>query len=70
MRRQFNQRRYDTIIKKIAAGGIIAEIKTIYDVVIISSGVGGGTTANQLADQGAKVLIIERGERLPREADT
>ncbi len=40
-----------------------------YDVVIIGAGVGGGAMANQLAAAGAKVLVIERGTRLPREAD-
>lgn len=40
-----------------------------YDVVIVGAGVGGGAMANQLAAAGAKVLVIERGTRLPREAD-
>jgi choline dehydrogenase-like flavoprotein len=39
-----------------------------YDVVIIGSGVGGGSVALQLAGSPAKVLIIERGPALPREA--
>jgi choline dehydrogenase-like flavoprotein len=39
-----------------------------YDVVIIGSGVGGGSVALQLAGTGAKVLILERGPELPREA--
>lgn len=39
-----------------------------YDVVIIGSGVGGGAIALQLAGTGAKVLILERGPVLPREA--
>jgi choline dehydrogenase-like flavoprotein len=38
-----------------------------YDVVIIGSGVGGGSVALQLAGTDAKVLIIERGPTLPRE---
>ena len=38
-----------------------------YDVVIIGSGVGGGCAALTLAPSGARVLILERGERLPRE---
>ncbi|MPW23807.1 FAD-dependent oxidoreductase [Paraburkholderia sp. CNPSo 3157] len=37
------------------------------DVVIIGSGVGGSAVAYQLAGTGAKVLVIERGEHLPRE---
>ena len=39
------------------------------DVIIIGSGVGGGTTAYQLARQGLKVLLLERGDYIPREAD-
>jgi choline dehydrogenase-like flavoprotein len=38
-----------------------------YDVVIIGSGVGGGAVATALASTGARILILERGERLPRE---
>ncbi len=37
------------------------------DVVIIGSGMGGGTMAHALARHGVDVLIVERGERLPRE---
>ena len=40
---------------------------TEYDVVVIGSGVGGGCVALTLADTGARILILERGERLPRE---
>jgi choline dehydrogenase-like flavoprotein len=40
---------------------------TDYDVVIVGSGVGGGAVALSLAGTGARVLIVERGERLPRE---
>lgn len=38
------------------------------DVVIIGSGVGGGSVALQLAGSGARVLVLERGPALPREA--
>lgn len=41
---------------------------TSYDVVIIGSGVGGGSVALQLAGSNARVLILERGPALPREA--
>ena len=44
-------------------------INTSYDAVIIGAGVGGGAMANRLAVAGARVLVIERGTRLPREAD-
>ncbi len=37
------------------------------DVAIIGSGVGGGCVALSLADSGARIVILERGERLPRE---
>lgn len=36
-------------------------------IAIIGSGMGGGTMAYALKDSGAKVLIIERGHRLPTE---
>lgn len=37
------------------------------DIVIIGSGVGGGAMARCLADSGARILILERGDYLPRE---
>lgn len=40
-----------------------------YDVVIIGSGVGGGSVALQLAGSKARVLVLERGPSLPREAE-
>jgi len=40
-----------------------------YDVVIIGSGAGGGTLAHRLAPSGKKILILERGDWLPREAN-
>src|SRR5690349_7904120 len=39
------------------------------DVVIIGSGMGGGTTAHALARRGVDVLVLERGRRLPREPE-
>ena len=39
------------------------------DVVVIGSGVGGGTTALALARRGVDVLALERGQRLPREPE-
>lgn len=38
-----------------------------YDVIIIGSGAGGGTLAYRLAPSGKRILIIERGNYLPRE---
>jgi choline dehydrogenase-like flavoprotein len=37
------------------------------DVVIIGSGMGGGTTAWALVQRGVSVLLVERGERIPEE---
>jgi choline dehydrogenase-like flavoprotein len=38
-----------------------------YDVIIVGSGAGGGTLAHRLAPSGKRVLILERGDWLPRE---
>ncbi len=40
-----------------------------YDVIVIGSGAGGATVAQRLAPTGKKILILERGEHLPREAE-
>ncbi len=40
-----------------------------YDIVIIGTGAGGGTLAYALRNSGAKVLLIERGDYLPQEAE-
>jgi choline dehydrogenase-like flavoprotein len=45
------------------------QLRKSYDAVIIGAGVGGGAMANMLAKAGLAVLVIERGTRLPREAD-
>lgn len=37
------------------------------DILIVGSGMGGATLAYGLKDSGRRVLIVERGERLPRE---
>lgn len=37
------------------------------DVAIVGSGMGGGTFANSLRASGLRVLVIERGDHLPRE---
>lgn len=39
------------------------------DVVVVGSGMGGATTALALARRGVDVLVLERGERLPREPE-
>ena len=40
-----------------------------YDIIIIGTGAGGGTLAHELAPTGKKILLLERGEFLPREKD-
>jgi choline dehydrogenase-like flavoprotein len=40
-----------------------------YDVLVIGSGPGGATTAARVAETGKRVLILERGDFLPRERD-
>ena len=38
-----------------------------YDIIIIGTGAGGGTMAYALADSGARILVLERGDFVPRE---
>ncbi len=40
-----------------------------FDIVIVGSGAGGATLAQRLAPTGKSILILERGEHLPREAE-
>ena len=38
-----------------------------YDVIVIGTGAGGGTLAHTLAPSGRRILLLERGDFLPRE---
>ena len=40
-----------------------------YDIIIIGTGAGGGTLAHRLAPSGKKILILERGDFIPREKE-
>ena len=40
-----------------------------YDVIIIGTGAGGGTLLSKLAATGKQILVLERGDFVPREAD-
>lgn len=40
-----------------------------FDVIIIGTGAGGGTLAYHLAPSGKRILLLERGDFLPREKD-
>jgi choline dehydrogenase-like flavoprotein len=42
---------------------------TRYDVIIIGTGAGGGTLAHRLASSGKRILLLERGDYVPREKD-
>ena len=42
---------------------------THYDIIIIGSGAGGGTLAYHLAPSGRRILLLERGDYVPREKD-
>jgi len=40
-----------------------------YDVIVIGSGAGGGTLTHALAPTGKRILLLERGDFLPREVE-
>ncbi len=40
-----------------------------FDVVIVGSGAGGGTMAHALSSTGARILLLERGQAVPQEAE-
>ena len=42
-------------------------MNTTFDIIIVGSGAGGGTMAHALADTGAKILILERGDFIAQE---
>jgi len=42
---------------------------TDYDLIIVGTGAGGGTLAHRLAPSGKRMLLLERGEYVPREKD-
>jgi choline dehydrogenase-like flavoprotein len=40
-----------------------------YDIIIIGTGAGGGTLLHKIKDSGKRILILERGDFLPREKE-
>ncbi|NOS55500.1 MAG: GMC family oxidoreductase [Cyclobacteriaceae bacterium] len=44
-------------------------MNTKYDIIIVGSGAGGGTLAYKLAKSGKKILILERGDYIPKEKE-
>jgi len=49
--------------------GAVSTMNDRYDALVIGSGPGGATTAARVAESGKRVLLIERGDFLPRERD-
>jgi choline dehydrogenase-like flavoprotein len=47
--------------------GKLTSTDSHYDVIIVGTGAGGGTLAHQLAPSGKRILLLERGDWLPRE---
>jgi choline dehydrogenase-like flavoprotein len=43
-------------------------VRPTYDIVIIGTGMGGGTLAYALRNSGARLLLLERGDFLPQES--
>jgi len=40
-----------------------------YDIIIVGTGAGGGTLLHRLAPSGKRILVLERGDYVPREPD-
>ena len=40
-----------------------------YDIIVVGTGAGGGTLAHTVAASGRRVLLLERGDFLPRETE-
>jgi len=49
--------------------GVAMSASRHYDVIIIGTGAGGGTLAHRLAPSGKRILLLERGDYVPREKD-
>src|SRR5262249_4848425 len=50
-------------------GGNVTYSSNHYDVIIVGTGAGGGTLAWALAPTGKKILLLERGDYVPREKE-
>jgi choline dehydrogenase-like flavoprotein len=49
------------------APAMVGQVTDHYDVIIVGSGAGGGTLAHTLAPSGKRILLLERGDFLPKE---
>jgi choline dehydrogenase-like flavoprotein len=47
----------------------MAVVNNYFDVIIIGTGAGGATLAHRLAPAGSRILLLERGDYLPRHPD-
>jgi choline dehydrogenase-like flavoprotein len=47
----------------------VSERTEHFDVIIVGTGAGGGTLAHTLAPSGKRILLLERGDFLPRDTD-
>jgi choline dehydrogenase-like flavoprotein len=45
------------------------DVSERYDVIVIGTGAGGGTLTHRLARTGKRILVLERGDFLPRERE-
>src|SRR4051812_7715603 len=50
--------------RRLRTGGLAMDA---YDVIIVGTGAGGGTLARHLAPSRKRILLLERGDWLPRE---
>ncbi len=60
------------ILISVSLGHLESEIINMaqrYDVIIIGTGAGGGTLAHALAPTGKQILLLERGDYLPKEKE-
>lgn len=55
------------VMWRVSAAGMVTLMSDRYDVIVVGNGAGGGTLARTLAPSGRKILILERGDYLPRE---
>ncbi len=62
-----DQRLMDDVYSSHRPDGVMRTER--YDIIIIGSGAGGGTMAYALADSPARILILERGDFVPQEAE-
>ena len=56
------------MMRRAAAAAMVRHVEH-YDVIIVGTGAGGGTLAHTLAPSGKRILLLERGDFLPRELD-